>query len=157
MLSPPTPPTLKVLVCRFTAGKTTARHYARVKKRRRYQRNDSSATPWGAVVGCLGLPQEPSAVIKNARPPAAWPSSTGSNESDLRNLEVKYAPDLPAVLHDISFSLKARERVGLLGRTGSGKEFLHRQVYTSSPYLNLWFTSSFFSTTFSRYWSLPLQ
>ena len=58
------------------------------------------------------------------RPPAYWPSSTGGPEKPLlqvENLTVKYAPDLPAVLHGISFSLKANERVGLLGRTGSGK------------------------------------
>lgn len=36
-------------------------------------------------------------------------------------LTVKYAPDLPPALHDVSFTLQAGERVGLLGRTGSGK------------------------------------
>lgn len=51
--------------------------------------------------------------------PAYWPSS--SNQQSLvvvEDLEVKYAPDLPAVLRNVSFSLKAGERVGLLGRTG---------------------------------------
>jgi len=48
-----------------------------------------------------------------------------------------YAPELPPVLHGISFQLKARERVGLLGRTGelsrllfvsvSGMTFINRQ------------------------------
>jgi ABC-type multidrug transport system fused ATPase/permease subunit len=33
-------------------------------------------------------------------------------------LTVKYAPDLPSVLQDVSFELKAGERVGLVGRTG---------------------------------------
>jgi ABC-type multidrug transport system fused ATPase/permease subunit len=37
---------------------------------------------------------------------------------------VKYSPELPAVLQDISFTLKAGERVGLIGRTGSGKSTL---------------------------------
>jgi ABC-type bacteriocin/lantibiotic exporter with double-glycine peptidase domain len=32
---------------------------------------------------------------------------------------IKYAPDLPAVLHDVSFTLKAGERVGFLGCIGS--------------------------------------
>ena len=39
----------------------------------------------------------------------------------VEDLSVKYAPDLPPVLQGISFALKAKERVGLLGRTGSGK------------------------------------
>jgi ABC-type multidrug transport system fused ATPase/permease subunit len=81
------------------------------------------------VVEYLDLPQEPPAVIANSRPPAYWPSS--SNKESLisvQNLTVKYAPDLPAVLHNISFSLGGRERVGLLGRTGSGKSTLAMSV-----------------------------
>jgi ABC-type glutathione transport system ATPase component len=59
-------------------------------------------------------------VIESHRAPAYWPSNT-KNDSLLvvENLVIKYAPDLPAVLHDVSFTLKAGERVGLLGRTGS--------------------------------------
>ena len=76
------------------------------------------------VVEYLDIAQEPPAVIESNRPPAYWPSSTGGADKPLLQVEdltVKYAPDLPAVLHGISFSLKANERVGLLGRTGSGK------------------------------------
>ncbi|THH08106.1 hypothetical protein EW145_g2928 [Phellinidium pouzarii] len=83
------------------------------------------------VVEYLDLPQEPPAVIENMRPPAHWPSSTGPNEDrllEVKDLEVRYAPDLPAVLHDVSFSLKARERIGLLGRTGSGKSTLAMSI-----------------------------
>ncbi|KAF7291658.1 ABC bile acid [Mycena chlorophos] len=40
------------------------------------------------------------------------------------NLVVKYSPELPSVIHGISFTLKAGERVGLIGRTGSGKSTL---------------------------------
>ena len=59
-------------------------------------------------------------MIESHRVPAYWPSSA-KNDSLLvvENLVIKYAPDLPAVLHDVSFTLKAGERVGLLGRTGS--------------------------------------
>ncbi|KAF7365100.1 putative multidrug resistance-associated ABC transporter [Mycena venus] len=77
------------------------------------------------IVEYLYLPQEPPAIIESYRPPAYWPST--SRKEDLLTLEnvvVKYAPDLPAVLHGISFSLKAGERVGLVGRTGSGKSTL---------------------------------
>jgi ABC-type multidrug transport system fused ATPase/permease subunit len=81
------------------------------------------------VVEYLDLPQEPPAVIESNRPPAYWPSST-SNDALIRveNLVVKYAPDLPAVLHGISFELRAQERVGLLGRTGSGKSTLAMSI-----------------------------
>lgn len=77
----------------------------------------------------LDLPQEPPAIIESNRVPAYWPSSA-RNESLIRveNLTIRYAPELPAVLHDVSFSLKAGERVGLLGRTGSGKSTLAMSI-----------------------------
>ena len=45
------------------------------------------------------------------RPPAYCPSSTGSIV--IENLVIKYAPDLPAVLHYVSFAPTAGERAGL--------------------------------------------
>lgn len=67
----------------------------------------------------LNIEQEPPAIIESRRPPAYWPSSSSNNALiSVENLVIKYAPDLPPVLHGISFDLRARERVGLLGRTG---------------------------------------
>ncbi|KAI0050163.1 multidrug resistance-associated ABC transporter [Auriscalpium vulgare] len=80
------------------------------------------------LVEYLDLPQEPPAIIESARPPAYWPSSESNRLIVVEDLVVKYAPDLPAVLHDVSFSLKGRERVGLLGRTGSGKSTLAMSI-----------------------------
>ncbi|KAF8345519.1 multidrug resistance-associated ABC transporter [Amanita rubescens] len=77
------------------------------------------------VVEYLDLPQEPPVVIESNRVPAYWPSLSNHDALiSVENLTVKYAPDLPAVLHDVSFTLKGGERVGLLGRTGSGKSTL---------------------------------
>lgn len=77
------------------------------------------------MVEYLEVPQEPPAIETKNPVPAYWPSSS-DNDSMLvvEDLEVKYAPELPSVLHDVSFILKARERVGLLGRTGCGKSTL---------------------------------
>ncbi|KAF9258420.1 hypothetical protein L218DRAFT_934784 [Marasmius fiardii PR-910] len=82
------------------------------------------------VIEYLEVPQEPPAVIESNRPPAYWPSSNPNNHSLIRveNLSVKYAPELPDVLRDVSFTLRAGERVGLLGRTGSGKSTLAMSV-----------------------------
>ena len=72
------------------------------------------------VVEYLNLPQEPPAIIESNRPPAYWPSSSNKDALvEVDNLVMKYAPELPAVLHGVSFKLKAGERVGLLGRTGT--------------------------------------
>lgn len=77
------------------------------------------------VIEYLDVPQEAAPVVEQNRVPAYWPSSSDSDSMlVVENLEVKYAPELPSVLHEISFSLKARERVGLLGRTGCGKSTL---------------------------------
>jgi ABC-type multidrug transport system fused ATPase/permease subunit len=71
------------------------------------------------VIEYLDLPQEPPTIIESNRPPAYWPSSSDNDTMIIvEDLVVKYAPELPPVLHGISFTLKARERIGLLGRTG---------------------------------------
>jgi ABC-type multidrug transport system fused ATPase/permease subunit len=42
----------------------------------------------------------------------------------VKNLHIRYAPELPDVLHDLSFTIKKGERVGLVGATGCGKSTL---------------------------------
>jgi ABC-type multidrug transport system fused ATPase/permease subunit len=42
---------------------------------------------------------------------------------------VRYANHLPLVLENISFKVKAGERVGIIGRTGSGKSTLFQALY----------------------------
>ncbi|KAJ7479990.1 hypothetical protein B0H11DRAFT_2173507 [Mycena galericulata] len=81
------------------------------------------------VVEYLDLPQEPPAVIESNRPPAYWPSSSKNDALiAVENVSIKYAPELPSVLQDVSFTLKAGERIGLLGRTGSGKSTLAMSI-----------------------------
>jgi ABC-type multidrug transport system fused ATPase/permease subunit len=67
----------------------------------------------------LDLEQEPAAHIASAVP-AYWPSSSSPSFLRVENLSIKYSPELPAVLNDLSFEIKAKEKIGLLGRTGSG-------------------------------------
>ncbi|KIM26711.1 hypothetical protein M408DRAFT_330465 [Serendipita vermifera MAFF 305830] len=66
------------------------------------------------------IAQEPPEFIE-PRPPASWPSS-GSIEVD--HLSIRYAPDLPNVLHDLNFQVASGQKVGVLGRTGGGKSTL---------------------------------
>ncbi|KAG0249757.1 hypothetical protein DFQ27_009808 [Actinomortierella ambigua] len=72
------------------------------------------------------MPQEPPAIIEGRRPPAAWPTG-GSIE--VKNLEIKYAPDLDTVIRGISFDVKPGEKVGVVGRTGSGKSTLALSLF----------------------------
>lgn len=68
----------------------------------------------------INVEQEPKPT-KEGIPPAYWPAS-----GDLRveKLTSRYSLDGPKVLHNISFHIKSGERVGVVGRTGSGKSSL---------------------------------
>ncbi|KAF8598207.1 hypothetical protein BDV93DRAFT_498959 [Ceratobasidium sp. AG-I] len=68
----------------------------------------------------LDLPSEPPAIIESNRPPAAWPSAT-KGTLVVENLVLKYAPELEPVLNGVSFETKPSEKIGIVGRTGSGK------------------------------------
>ncbi|GAW02588.1 P-loop containing nucleoside triphosphate hydrolase protein [Lentinula edodes] len=78
----------------------------------------------------IEIEQEPKPT-KEGVPPAYWPSS-----GDLRveNLSARYSPDGPQVLQGINFHIKSGERIGVVGRTGSGKSSLMlsllRCIYT---------------------------
>ncbi|KAL5191500.1 ABC transporter C family member 8 [Glycine soja] len=64
---------------------------------------------------------EPSAIVKDNRPPPSWPSK---GRIDLQSLEIRYQPNAPLVLKGISYRFKEGSRVGVVGRTGSGKTTL---------------------------------
>ncbi|KAH8845114.1 hypothetical protein MCOR27_007086 [Pyricularia oryzae] len=53
--------------------------------------------------------------------PAAWPTQ---GRIEVENLTVAYAEDLPPVLKNLTFTVEAGERVGIIGRTGAGKSTL---------------------------------
>ena len=56
---------------------------------------------------------------QSCRPvPAAWPTE---GRIELNDLTVSYAPEFPPVLRSISCTIESRRRIGIVGRTGSGK------------------------------------
>lgn len=57
-------------------------------------------------------PQEAPSVVEGKRPPAYWPSSSGSLE--VRDLVIRYAQDLPPVLNGVSFTVKPGEKIGVV-------------------------------------------
>ena len=54
-------------------------------------------------------------------PPADWPSRGGI---DIKNLILRYRPGLPAVLKGIHLAIPGGSKIGIVGRTGSGKSSL---------------------------------
>ncbi|KAH7319538.1 P-loop containing nucleoside triphosphate hydrolase protein [Rhizoctonia solani] len=63
-------------------------------------------------------------------PPAHWPSS---GNITVENLTARYSSDNPAVLHGLSFEIKSGERIGIVGRTGSGKSSLTLSLLRMLP------------------------
>ncbi|KAF9368019.1 hypothetical protein CPC16_005788, partial [Podila verticillata] len=86
-----------------------------------YASNEMSMNAVERVEEYMTLEQEPPAIIEGSRPPASWPYS---GEIVVDHLTMKYAPETPEVIKDISFTIKAGEKVGVVGRTGSGKSTL---------------------------------
>lgn len=62
------------------------------------------------IVEYMDVPQEAASIVTNKRPPASWPSSNGG--IDFHELVVKYAPDLPPILKDLTFRVKPTEKIG---------------------------------------------
>ncbi|XP_076590730.1 ATP-binding cassette sub-family C member 5 isoform X5 [Chaetodon auriga] len=67
------------------------------------------------------LSQEAPARLKGRAPPADWPKQ---GELVLREVDMRYQENLPLVLNRISCTIRPKEKVGIVGRTGSGKSSL---------------------------------
>jgi len=78
------------------------------------------------VIEYRSEPEEAPAVVPDRRPPPSWPARGGIRISDL---DVRYRPGLDLVLRGISVDIRPGEKVGLVGRTGSGKSSLVLALY----------------------------
>ncbi|KFH73818.1 hypothetical protein MVEG_01032 [Podila verticillata NRRL 6337] len=85
---------------------------------RMYATNEMNLNSVERITEYMELEEEPADIIEDSRPPAAWPHA---GEIVVDHLVMKYAADTPAVIKDVSFKIKAGEKVGVVGRTGSGK------------------------------------
>ncbi|KAI8617195.1 P-loop containing nucleoside triphosphate hydrolase protein [Chytriomyces sp. MP71] len=72
------------------------------------------------------VPVEADAIIKDNRPPKDWPVA---GAIEFKEVVMRYAPTLPTVLNTVSFTIKSREKIGIVGRTGSGKSSLMQALF----------------------------
>ncbi|PNX95941.1 ABC transporter C family member 4-like protein, partial [Trifolium pratense] len=72
------------------------------------------------------LPSEAQWKIADKSPPQNWPSH---GTIELNNLQVRYRPNTPLVLKGISLTIEGGEKVGVVGRTGSGKSTLIQVLF----------------------------
>ncbi|KAG2606635.1 hypothetical protein PVAP13_4NG063010 [Panicum virgatum] len=74
----------------------------------------------------MHLPAEPPAIIPQNRPPASWPQE---GRIDLQDLKIRYRPNAPLVLKGITCTFAAGNKIGVVGRTGSGKSTLISSLF----------------------------
>ncbi|KAG5572817.1 hypothetical protein H5410_062583 [Solanum commersonii] len=67
------------------------------------------------------IPPEPPAIVEDNRPPSSWPTK---GRIELLDLKIRYRPNAPLVLKGITCTFREGTRVGVVGRTGSGKTTL---------------------------------
>ncbi|KAG8452189.1 hypothetical protein GDO86_004109 [Hymenochirus boettgeri] len=67
------------------------------------------------------LKSEISPSTQQTVPSKNWPQQGAIN---FKNVDMRYHDNLPLVLKNISFSIRPKEKIGIVGRTGSGKSSL---------------------------------
>lgn len=77
------------------------------------------------VIEYCGLKPE-AAEVSTYRPPTKWPAK---GEILFQNYSTKYREDLEPVLKNINVSIKLREKIGVVGRTGAGKSTLTMALF----------------------------
>ncbi|KAJ1258131.1 hypothetical protein BS78_10G050800 [Paspalum vaginatum] len=69
----------------------------------------------------MDLPSEAAEIIEENRPSPDWPQV---GRVELRDLKIRYRQDAPLVLHGITCTFEGGHKIGIVGRTGSGKTTL---------------------------------
>lgn len=78
------------------------------------------------ILQFTNIPSEAPLVIEDFRPNPEWPIN---GIIELENLHVRYTPALPMVLKGISCSFPGEKKIGVVGRTGSGKSTLIQALF----------------------------
>ncbi|XAR72527.1 Xenobiotic-transporting ATPase [Bertholletia excelsa] len=93
---------------------------------RQASRAENSLNSVERVGTYVDLPSEAPAVIDSCRPPAGWPSL---GLVEFIHVVLRYRPELPPVLHGLSFTVSPTEKVGIVGRTGAGKSSMLNALF----------------------------
>ncbi|XP_026378894.1 ABC transporter C family member 10-like [Papaver somniferum] len=72
----------------------------------------------------VNIPSEASQIIKGNRPKPDWPTAGRVEIRDLKALLERYRADTPLVLQGITCTFEGGHKIGIVGRTGSGKTTL---------------------------------
>uniref|UniRef100_A0A7N0T3B4 ABC-type xenobiotic transporter n=1 Tax=Kalanchoe fedtschenkoi TaxID=63787 RepID=A0A7N0T3B4_KALFE len=69
----------------------------------------------------MHIPSEAPEIVEENRPPPNWPAV---GKVEIHDLKVRYRADTPLVLRGISCTFEGGHKIGIVGRTGSGKTTL---------------------------------
>ncbi|XP_058207669.1 ABC transporter C family member 5-like [Rhododendron vialii] len=72
------------------------------------------------------IPSEAPPIIDGSRPPCSWPEN---GAIELIDLKVRYKENLPLVLYGVTCSFPGGKKIGIVGRTGSGKSTLIQALF----------------------------
>jgi ATP-binding cassette subfamily C (CFTR/MRP) protein 1 len=72
------------------------------------------------------LPSEAAWKIEEHLPSPNWPTH---GDIDIKDLKVRYRPNTPLILKGINISISGGEKIGVVGRTGSGKSTLVQALF----------------------------
>ncbi|XP_031250193.1 ABC transporter C family member 5 [Pistacia vera] len=72
------------------------------------------------------IPGEAPSFVEDSRPPSSWPEN---GTIQLIDLKVRYAENLPVVLHGVTCAFPGGKKIGIVGRTGSGKSTLIQALF----------------------------
>ncbi|XP_028129811.2 probable multidrug resistance-associated protein lethal(2)03659 [Diabrotica virgifera virgifera] len=86
---------------------------------RQWSELDNSMTSVERVLDYINIKQE--SLEKQKEPPKKWPEY---GMLEFQSVYLRYATNLPYVLNNLTFKIKPKEKVGIVGRTGAGKSTL---------------------------------
>ncbi|XP_020229838.1 putative ABC transporter C family member 15 [Cajanus cajan] len=72
------------------------------------------------------LPSEAPLIIQDCRPEPLWPKE---GKIELHNLHIRYDPAAPMVLKGVTCVFPGQKKIGIVGRTGSGKSTLVQALF----------------------------
>ncbi|CAN6208441.1 unnamed protein product [Urochloa humidicola] len=83
------------------------------------------------VAEYVGIPQEE--LQGSETPPRSWPTE---GRIEFVHVTLRYKPELPPALDDVSFHIASGMQVGIIGRTGAGKSSVLNALFRLVPICN---------------------
>ncbi|KAG5940992.1 hypothetical protein E4U53_007510 [Claviceps sorghi] len=93
---------------------------------RLYGMNEQNMNAMERVKEYLDLEQEAAPIVEKNRPAETWPDK---GNVEFVDYSTRYREDLDPVLKKINLKIQAKEKVGIVGRTGAGKSSLALAIF----------------------------